>query len=327
MHNMLAVYCELAHDDWAQLIPLVQMAHNIACSNTLHETPHYLVFGRMPTLPSDVIMGMLQADKPDSALQCTHKNVENFQFACELENQNLGERADAQAASNADLRYQQFQPDDLALVHQPRDARINPNNKLLSPWRDSCQVRRRLSPFVYRISKDGDSTENPVHVGRMKPRHHRNVFVDPDFSEINQMFLGTINKLPMPVFDKEASPVCIGSRTVERIVDHKRSRGRSSPLNVQFRVRFRGEDPNGDGNTVAKFRTAVKLFAHIVRAFRMSPVIRNYVQLPYPQSRKLLRPSHRYHHVWGRGMSWMPKLIMGMVGCQPPVRCLTFLVK
>ena len=28
MHNMLAMFCEVAHDDWAQLLPFVQMAHN-----------------------------------------------------------------------------------------------------------------------------------------------------------------------------------------------------------------------------------------------------------------------------------------------------------
>ena len=167
------------------------MAHNTAYSGTLHETPHYLMFGRMPTLPIDVIMGMPQADIPDSALQYTHKTVEKLQFAYELASQNLGERANAQAASNADLRYQQFQPGDLVLVHQPHNAQHDPNDKLLSPWRGPCHVRHRLSPVVYQVSKDGDSTETSVHLGRMKPYHQRSVFADPDFSEINEMFLGT----------------------------------------------------------------------------------------------------------------------------------------
>ena len=126
MHNILAMYCEVAHDDWAQHLPFVQMAHNTAYSSKLHETPHYLMFGRMPTLPIDVIMGMPQADIPDSALQYTHKTVENLQFAHELARQNIGERANAQAASNANLRYQQFQPGDLVSVHQPHNAQDDP---------------------------------------------------------------------------------------------------------------------------------------------------------------------------------------------------------
>ena len=189
MQNMLAMYCEVAHDDWVQLLPFVQMAHNTAYSSTLHETPQYLMFGRMPTLPIDVIVGMSQADIPDSALQYTHKTVENLKFAYELARQNLGERANAQATSNADLRYQQFQPGDLVLVHQSHNAQDDPNNELLSPWRDPYQVRHRVSPVVYRVSKDGDSAETSVHLGRMKPYHQRSVFADPDFNEINQICL------------------------------------------------------------------------------------------------------------------------------------------
>ena len=91
----------------------------------------------------------------------------------------------------------------------------------------------------------GDSAETSVHLGKMKPCHQRSVFADPDFSEINEKKLGT--KLPMPNLDEETSPICNGPRTVERIVDHKRSRGRSFPFIVQFRVRFRGQGPNSDG--------------------------------------------------------------------------------
>ena len=60
MRNMLAMYCEVAHDDWAQLLPFVQMTHNTAYGSTILETPHYLMFGRMPTLPIYVLMGMPQ---------------------------------------------------------------------------------------------------------------------------------------------------------------------------------------------------------------------------------------------------------------------------
>ena len=51
------------------------------------------MFGRMSTLPIDDIVGMPQADIPDSAVQYTHKIVENLQYAYELARQNLGERA------------------------------------------------------------------------------------------------------------------------------------------------------------------------------------------------------------------------------------------
>ena len=88
-----------------------------------------------------------------------------------------------------------------------------------------------------RVSKIDQSNETSVQLGRMKPYHQRSAFVDPDFEKINQTFLGA--QLPMPHLEKEASQVCIGLRTVESVVDHKRWEGRSFPFNVRFRARFR----------------------------------------------------------------------------------------
>ena len=59
------MYCDVAHDYWSQLLLFVQMAHNTAYSSAIHETPHYLMFGRMLTLPVDII-GMLQAKLLDT---------------------------------------------------------------------------------------------------------------------------------------------------------------------------------------------------------------------------------------------------------------------
>lgn len=245
MHNMLAMYCDVKHANWAELLPFIQMAHNTAYSRAVHETPHYLMFGRMPKLPVDVIMGMPQTEIPETALQYTRQTVNNLQLAYELARQNLGERAKAQAAADVQARFMQFQPDDLVLVHQPHHAGDDANNKLLSPWRGPYRVRQRLSPVVYRVSRDGQSTETSVHLARMKRYHQRHTTVEPDFEELDQMFLGI--KLPLPDLDCTAPSVCIGPRVVERIVDHKRWKGRPGPFNVQFRVRFRGAGPNSDG--------------------------------------------------------------------------------
>ncbi|CAM9988608.1 unnamed protein product [Laminaria digitata] len=149
------------------------------------------MFGRMPTLPIDIIMGLPQAELPDTALQYTRETVGTLQLAYELARQNLDERSAVREASNVDLRFQQFQSSDLVLVHQPHITQDDPNNKLLSPWRGPYQVRHRLFPVVCRVSKVDQSNETSVHLGRMKPYHQRSAFVDPYFEKINQMFLGT----------------------------------------------------------------------------------------------------------------------------------------
>ena len=58
MHGMLAMYTDVAGDDWAELLPLIQLAHNTAYNKTLHETPYMLMFGRRVRLPVDVILGV-----------------------------------------------------------------------------------------------------------------------------------------------------------------------------------------------------------------------------------------------------------------------------
>lgn len=51
VHNMLAMYSNLACDDWAEVLPFVQLAHKTAYSKTFEETPHYLMFGRAVKTP------------------------------------------------------------------------------------------------------------------------------------------------------------------------------------------------------------------------------------------------------------------------------------
>ena len=118
-------------------------------------------------------MGMPQAELVDTALQHTRETAEKLQLPYELARQNLDERSAVREASNVDLRFQQFQPGDLVLVHQPHNAQDDPNNRLLSTWRGSYQVR---------VSKIDQSNETSVHLGRMKPYHERSAFVHTRYS-------------------------------------------------------------------------------------------------------------------------------------------------
>ena len=58
MHNMLTIYGNVKYDDWAELLPLIQLVHNTAYKKTLEETPHFVVFGRRASWPVDIILGV-----------------------------------------------------------------------------------------------------------------------------------------------------------------------------------------------------------------------------------------------------------------------------
>ena len=49
-------------DNWSQFLTFAQIAPSTAYCSAIHETPHYLMFGRMPTLPIDIIMGRPQSN-------------------------------------------------------------------------------------------------------------------------------------------------------------------------------------------------------------------------------------------------------------------------
>lgn len=79
----------------------------------------------------------------------------------------------------------------------------------------------------------------------MKSHHSRDTTVEPNFEELDPIFLSA--NLPLPDLDSTSTSVSIGPRVVERVVDHKRGKGRSSSLNAQFGVRFCDAGPNSDG--------------------------------------------------------------------------------
>ena len=88
VHNMLAMYSNLSFDNWAELLPFVQLAHNTAYSTTLQETPHFLMFGRAAVQPVDLILGVPSTSPPQSQLDYSKQTVQNLQLAYELARRN-----------------------------------------------------------------------------------------------------------------------------------------------------------------------------------------------------------------------------------------------
>ena len=90
------MYSNLSFNNWAELLPFVQLAHNTAYSTTLQETPHFLMFGRAAVLPVDLILGIPSTSAPQTQLDYSYskQTVENLQLAYELARRNFRERAD-----------------------------------------------------------------------------------------------------------------------------------------------------------------------------------------------------------------------------------------
>lgn len=241
VHNMVAMYSTLACDNWAELLPFVQLAHNTAYSSTLEETPHYLMFGRAAVLPVDLILGVPATTLPQSQLDYSRRTVENLQLAYELARRNLKERADKQATSNEKLSFPSFTTGDQVLIHRPYHETDGPNPKLYSPWHGPYTVRTKLSPVIYRVTQDGATTETTVHLGRMKKYIVPASSPVPDLDALDDMFLGT--QLPIPDLEGSVTKVSIGPFTVEEIDGHKRGVGAASLANFQYHLKLKDYPP------------------------------------------------------------------------------------
>ena len=118
------------------------------------------------------------------------------------------------------------------LVHRPATVTDGPNPKLISLWHGPFTVRSRVSPVIYRASKDGELAETSVHLARMKKYHALCPNVVPDFTALDEMFLGT--KLPIPDLDGSVFAVKIGPYVIDGIDSFKGAAGRPSKKNFQY---------------------------------------------------------------------------------------------
>ena len=286
VHNMLAMYSNLACDNWAELLPFVQLAHNTAYSKTLEETPHYLVFGRAATLPVELILGVPSTDAPQHKLDYSRRTVENLQLAYELARRNLKERADKQAVENDKLSFPRFKMGDKVLLHRPYHESDGPNPKLVSPWHGPYIVRAQLSPVIYRVSKPNESTELTVHLGRMKRFVKPKSSPAPDFEALDDMFLGTT--LPEPDLDGTMHAVTIGPYVIEAIDGHKRGVGAASVDNFQYHLKLQGQPPQCG---VWRHYSVIPQCTEMIESYRAVTLARNPSAFDPP--RKKGRPATR----------------------------------
>ena len=45
LHAMLSMYSNIEQNNWTEVLPFIQLAHNTSFSSTMHETPLFLMFG------------------------------------------------------------------------------------------------------------------------------------------------------------------------------------------------------------------------------------------------------------------------------------------
>ena len=103
LHAMLSMYSNMAQNNWAEILPFMQLAHNTSFSSMMHETPFFLMFGRQARLPINIIFGIPHFGRSTMTEEFAHSTRENLRIAFELARRNLSERIDKQKANNFKL--------------------------------------------------------------------------------------------------------------------------------------------------------------------------------------------------------------------------------
>ena len=158
LHVMLSMYSNIAQNNWAEVLPFIQLAHNTSFSSTMHEKPFFLMFGRQARLPIDITVGIPHVGRSTTTEEFAHSTRENLQIAFELARRNLSERSDKQKANDSKLPpIPEFTPGHKVLVYKPHLCTNGPNPKLIQPWRGPYIICSKLSSVVYRIRHPDDT--------------------------------------------------------------------------------------------------------------------------------------------------------------------------
>ena len=185
LHAMLSMYSNVAQNNWTEVLPFIQRAHNTYFSSTMHETLFFLMVGRQARLPIDITIGIPHVGRSTTTEEFAHFTRENLQIAFELARRNLSERIDKHKVNDSTLPpIPEFTPGQKVLVYKPHHSTDGPNPKLIQTWRGPYIICSKLSPVVYRIRHLDDTKQVSVHLAHIKSYRLRQSAPAPDFHKL-----------------------------------------------------------------------------------------------------------------------------------------------
>lgn len=146
--DMLAMYVDVGHKTWDEVLPYVTFAYNTAPQETTQMTPFELVFGRQVATMLDAMLPHVEDDN-------IHADVASFlqraEEARQLARMRIKEQQNVDARLyNLRRRDQEYALGDRVMVWTPVRRR-GLSEKLLRRYFGPYKVTRRLGPLVYEV--------------------------------------------------------------------------------------------------------------------------------------------------------------------------------
>lgn len=238
--NMLSMFVNRFQTDWDQYINACQFAYRSAINSTTGYSPFYLVYGREPRFPMDIMLQRREYyENNDDYIS---KLLQRINIAHDIARANLLHRKEKLQSESETLNFRlDYNFGDKVWLMVP-DSKIGLSNKFRSRWVE-YSILERVSVVNYRICRvlpNGDNEIKLVNVRRLKPA------TDPSILSQLAHELATNNSDTNDNFEPNAESELVHEPTVEydveAIIDRKQIRNKHYYL-----VKWKGYD--NDQNT------------------------------------------------------------------------------
>ena len=171
---MLRTLPESQKQKWKDSLNKVVHAYNSSRNDATGFSPFYLLFGRSPRLPVDLMFGLLREDTRMNHTEYTEKWEVAMRDAYELARQNISKSADdGKKQYDRKVRFSSLQPGDRVLV-RTLSERGGPG-KLRSHWEQEVHliVQQKGDLPVYEVTPEDRKCRSRIL--------HRNLLLPCDF--------------------------------------------------------------------------------------------------------------------------------------------------
>ena len=177
MENSLALVIKQDQSNWCRLLDNCIFTYRVSISRMLNESPFYLIYGRDPILPADLMIAGVNL-KNNRSIQA--KDLEEFKQHLYIQLKDTYEALDLHKETTRKTYKQYydkgqkdiaFNVEDLVMVRFPA-MKEGLSYKLLEHWDGPYKVIAKIDNVTYRVRIESNngrrSRLDPVHVQRMK---------------------------------------------------------------------------------------------------------------------------------------------------------------
>lgn len=168
--TMMSMYISSDQKNWDEMLQHICFAYNTSRQESTGFSPFFLLYGRDPILPIDLILGSLSDSQGETETSYANKMMENLTAARSIVRTRLSQVQEKQKRDyDANHRDVTFQKGDKVLVYKPIRKK-GKSDKLLHRWVGPFIVVRQTTPVNYEVKLVNEKTKSDiVHVVSMKP--------------------------------------------------------------------------------------------------------------------------------------------------------------